>query len=79
MIGSYAGRMDGMKSLVSLQYPNGRIHETALIRDRELRFGDQFELHGRQWRAVETRQNRSRAVDPRPRVLCVVATVPASL
>jgi hypothetical protein len=68
--------VEGTQSLVSLQYPNGRIHETALIRARELRVGDQFELHGRQWRAVDSKQKRGRATKPRPRVLCVLATLP---
>ena len=71
--------VDGTESLVSLQYPNGRIHETALIRARELRVGDQFELHGRQWRAVESKENRGRATKQRPRVLCVLATFPVQL
>jgi hypothetical protein len=68
--------VDGTESLVSLRYPNGRIHETALTRARELRVGDQFELHGRQWRAVDSKQKRGRATKPRPRILCVLATLP---
>jgi hypothetical protein len=73
---SYPVRLEGTESLVSLRYPNGRIHETALTRARELRVGDQFELHGRQWRAVDSKQKRGRATKPRPRILCVLATLP---
>jgi hypothetical protein len=66
--------VEGTESLVSLEYPNGRIHETALITAREIRVGDEFELHGRQWRAVDSKQNRGRATKRRPRVLCVLVS-----
>jgi len=42
-----------MNSLVSLQYPNGRVHDASLTTADELKPGYAFELHGRQWRAVE--------------------------
>jgi hypothetical protein len=58
-----------MESLVSLQYPNGRIHEASLTLPRELTPGDQFELHGRQWRVVEN-PSRRRSFEL-PRLLCV--------
>jgi hypothetical protein len=66
--------VEGAESLVSLQYPNGRIHETALIRAREIRVDDQFELYGRQWRAVDSKQNRGRTTKLRARVLCVLVS-----
>jgi hypothetical protein len=58
-----------MESLVALQYPNGRVHEASLTVPRALAPGDQFELHGRHWRAV-TNPSRRRPLGP-PRLLCV--------
>ena len=58
-----------MQSLVSLQYPNGRIHEASLTLPRELAPGDRFELHGRHWRVVEN-PSRRRSFEP-SRLLCV--------
>jgi hypothetical protein len=55
---------------VTLRYPNGRTHDATL--DRELRPGDQFELYGRRWVAVNSRQGRTRTNAVR-RVLCVPA------
>ena len=46
------GARTQIESLVSLEYPNGRRSETAVPRDRPLRIGDEFELHGRRWRAI---------------------------
>jgi hypothetical protein len=43
------GRATG--SLVALQYPNGRIHDT-LLTGAGLEPGDEFELYGRRWNAV---------------------------
>ena len=37
---------------VSLQYPNGRIHEATVERDKPLERGDEFQMHGRHWRVV---------------------------
>ena len=58
-----------MESLVSLQYPNGRIHEASLTLPRALAPGDQFELHGRQWQVVQN-PSRRRSFEL-PRLLCV--------
>ena len=61
-------------SPVSLRYPNGRVHETTLSRSSELRLGDRFELHGRQWSAVKSvKPSRSRAGEP-GRMLCVATS-----
>jgi len=64
-----------MESLVSLQYPNGRIHQASLTMPNTLRPGDQFELHGRHWRAVGSKQTRSRQPSDLPRLLCVSAEI----
>ncbi len=42
-----------MESLVSLQYPNGRLHQTTLSLPQALKPGDEFQLHGRCWQAVK--------------------------
>ena len=41
-----------MNSLISLQYPNGRVHEAVLTTPGELKPGQAFDLHGRHWNAV---------------------------
>jgi hypothetical protein len=66
----------GGETPIALRYPNGRVHETTLNRD--LLPGEQFEMYGRAWTAVRTRQVRgnrvSRAVQ---RVVCVTVESPA--
>lgn len=42
-----------MESLISLRYPNGRVHEAILTTPAELKPGYQFDLYGRHWNAVE--------------------------
>lgn len=42
----------GVESLISLQYPNGRVHEVTLTTPAEVRPGYQFDLYGRRWNAV---------------------------
>ncbi len=42
-----------MESLISLRYPNGRVHEAILTTPTALTPGDQFDMYGRQWNAVE--------------------------
>jgi hypothetical protein len=37
---------------VSLEYPNGRIHEATVTRETPLEPGQEFQLHGRRWRAI---------------------------
>ena len=56
-------------TLVSLRYPNGRVHETAV--DRKLRAGEHFQMYGRTWTAV-TKKTRKRE-KAEPRTLCVLA------
>ena len=41
-----------MNSLISLEYPNGRIHEQSYASAIPLQPGDEFELHGRCWSAI---------------------------
>jgi hypothetical protein len=41
-----------MNSLISLQYPNGRVHDAVLTTPGELKPGQAFDLHGRHWNAV---------------------------
>ena len=41
-----------MESLVALEYPNGRTHETSVTTSRELEPGAGFDLHGRRWQVV---------------------------
>lgn len=62
-----------MDSLVALEYPNGRTHETSVTTSHELTPGAGFDLHGRHWRVVEfMRTSRSeRNVQGRIRCLSV--------
>jgi hypothetical protein len=56
---------------VSLQYPNGRIHEATVVRDTPLEPGEQFLLHGRNWRAISrTRKTRRPLVGGDAPMLC---------
>jgi hypothetical protein len=57
-----------METPVSLQYPNGRVHDTPL--DRDLFVGEQFELYGRTWTAVRTKSERRYRVSV-SRIVCV--------
>ena len=58
---------------VSLEYPNGRVHMTSVDVGEELRAGDEFELHGRRWRAVKlVTAGRTGIGRHAGRVLCVV-------
>jgi hypothetical protein len=59
----------GVESLVSLEYPNGRTHYATVVREAALEPGQEFDLHGRRWRAVEPRKQRRRAIEP-VRILC---------
>ena len=51
-----------MNIKVSLQYPNGRIHEATVERDTPLERGDEFQLHGRNWRVVARTARTRRSV-----------------
>jgi hypothetical protein len=44
---------------VKLRYPNGRIHEAIIERDTPLEPGDEFEMHGRRWQAIERGRQRA--------------------
>jgi hypothetical protein len=60
---------------VTLKYPNGRSLETCI--GFNLKLGDQFELHGRTWKAVKSKRTRPRETR---RILCVPAdSSPASV
>jgi len=54
---------------IALRYPNGRVHETAI--DGKLRLGEQFEMYGRTWKAVQAKASRQKKAEPR--TLCVPA------
>jgi len=45
---------------VSLEYPNGRVHEATIERDTPLEPGQEFQMHGRHWRAVSRTARRGR-------------------
>ena len=59
-----------MGSLISLKYPNGRIHEVTLATETEVKPGDRFDLYGRSWNAVRLTSPRGR-FEGQPRVLCL--------
>ena len=52
---SNAETHEALETLVSLRYPNGRVHETAV--DRKLRAGEHFQMYGRTWTAVQQRRH----------------------
>jgi hypothetical protein len=56
---------------IALRYPNERVHETVL--DRELRVGERFDLYGRTWTAVSTKQAGRRQSKGVRRIVCVPA------
>jgi hypothetical protein len=55
---------------LALRYPNGRYHETTLI--RELHPGEQFEIYGRTWTAVLKQARRRPRTPDIARVVCVL-------
>ena len=62
---------EGVDSLISLRYPNGRIHLATLTTSAELKPGYEFDLHGRHWNAIGL-TGKSRAAWHLPqRMLCV--------
>jgi hypothetical protein len=63
-----------METPVTLRYPNGRSHDATL--NRALLPGERFELYGRTWTAVRTKQPHWQP-DAVHRIVCVPAdTVP---
>ena len=67
---SNAETHEALETLVSLRYPNGRVHETAV--DRKLRAGEHFQMYGRTWTVIQTKKTRKRE-KAEPRTLCVLA------
>jgi len=61
-----------METLIALRYPNGRVHDTAV--NRQLTPGEQFEMYGRTWMAIRTKERRQRKNESR--TLCVPAASP---
>jgi hypothetical protein len=59
------------ETFVELRYPNGRVFET--VADREIRVGQEFEMYGRTWRAIQTKQNRRHEQVKPFRTVCVPA------
>ena len=64
-------------SLISLQYPNGRVHETTLSTTGELRPGHRFELYGRHWNALYLLEASRWRVDDERRMLCLSTSGPS--
>jgi hypothetical protein len=65
-----ADRAGSADTLVALEYPNGRIHVAILRTPSELQPGDEFDLHGRRWRAVRLTRGRKASKDTPLRMLC---------
>jgi hypothetical protein len=65
-----------MESLVALQYPSGRTHETSVTTSYELKPGAGFDLHGRHWRVVAPvpTSRSARNAQRRTRCQCVGET-----
>jgi len=63
-------------SPISLQYPNGRVHETTLSTPGELRPGYHFELYGRHWNALYLLESSRWKVDDERRMLCLSTSSP---
>ena len=61
-------RFRTVETPIALRYPNERIHETVL--DRQLKAGDRFDMYGRTWTAVGTKQGRRQGNTIR-RIVCV--------
>ncbi|MDP9225322.1 MAG: hypothetical protein M3P18_16055 [Actinomycetota bacterium] len=61
----------GVESLVSLEYPNGRIHHATLVGEAVLEPGQEFDLHGRRRRAVAAAKKRRSTGEPQ-RILCKI-------
>jgi len=59
-----------MENFVSLQYPNGRIHEATYSTSETLKPEVEFDLHGRRWRVVGPTKTH-RTYGATPRLLCV--------
>ena len=65
-----------VETLVALEYPNGRTHEAILFGESALLPGQEFDLHGRRWRAVDLPVRRRPLASDSLRLLCkAVGTV----
>jgi hypothetical protein len=60
-----------MESLVALEYPNGRTHETSVTTSHELKPGAGFDLHGRHWRVVGFSRNSRSTRNAQGRIRCL--------
>jgi hypothetical protein len=60
-----------MESLVALEYPNGRTHQTSVTTSHELKPGGGFDLHGRHWRVVGLLQTSRSARNAPARMRCL--------
>ena len=60
-----------MESLVALEYPNGRTHETSVTTSHELKPGAGFDLHGRHWRVVALAPTSRSARNAQARIRCL--------
>ena len=67
--------MDEVQSLVSLEYPNGRTHDAMILGQAELQPGQEFDLHGRRWRAVERRVRRRPLPGDTLRLTCIAVSM----
>ena len=71
-----------MEWAVTLEYPNGRRHDTVVHRDQAPERGAVFEMHGHTWRvtgliSTEHPDRLHRRIDPKAdttRILCVCVT-----
>jgi hypothetical protein len=59
-----------MESLVALEYPNGRTHETSVTTSHELKPGVGFDLYGRHWRVIALVPTSRSARNAQTRILC---------
>ena len=58
-----------MSSLLTLEYPNGRIHELESVEEKRL--GEEFDLYGHRWKVVgDVRRTGSKYGAKQPRLLC---------
>lgn len=55
---------------ITLQYPNGRIHEETLTTCQPLFVGSAIELYGRTWTVVHETMPRSRYDSTLPSLVC---------
>ena len=60
-----------METPIALRYPNERVYETVL--NRELKVGERFDMYGRTWTAVGTKQGRRGQRNGVRRIVCVPA------